>query len=73
MYPNPAKDQVFFDLPENLRAKMVIVRNNAGQQVLEQRNVAGPRLNVSALPPGLYHVQIILSGNKYFSVSFLKL
>jgi len=71
LFPNPANDVVRFNLPEAARA---IVRNTAGQIVLQQilSNSSG-EISLIDLPKGLYLVQFFDVDEKHLATSKLSI
>jgi len=60
MYPNPAKDELYFELgdnPNSVKLEKVIIYNTLGQSVYEANNVNG-KINFGKLPQGIYFVKI---------------
>lgn len=57
LYPNPAEDR--FTIPGATRTDLVRLRDTAGRIVAQD---AGPEVGISALPAGLYLVELITAG-----------
>jgi hypothetical protein len=58
MYPNPAKEAVYFNSDEITYIEIV---NLAGQRVIE-KNYPGRKVNIAQLKPGIYLTRIKLDG-----------
>lgn len=60
VFPNPANEKVWIELPENFSHSEVNVFNCLGQQVLSEHytNQSKVSLNISHLPSGFYYVRI---------------
>lgn len=62
MYPNPVKDVLVVEVPENMGSANIEVLNSLGQVVMRHKHTAeeGGRANlqVASLPVGIYTVQI---------------
>ena len=61
LYPNPAREQVQCTLQETTSTGVLIIFDNVGRKMLEQRIAGSQRVDISALPEGLYNV-IVRSG-----------
>lgn len=61
LYPNPAREQVQCTLQETTYTGVLIIFDNVGRKMLEQRIAGSQRIDISALPEGLYNV-IVRSG-----------
>ena len=61
LYPNPAREQVQCTLQETTSTGVLIIFDNVGRKMLEQRIADSQRIDISALPEGLYNV-IVRSG-----------
>jgi hypothetical protein len=62
VWPNPAQDVLHVELPEAARQAMAVVRDALGREVLQQavRSPSSPMaLDIRALPPGLYTVEVL--------------
>lgn len=62
VWPNPAQEVLHVELPEAARRAMVTVRDALGREVLQQalRSPGSPMaLDIRALPPGLYTVEVM--------------
>lgn len=69
VYPNPASEQLWLNLPDYFNEEVTInVYNQLGQLVVEQvtREIHTPTLNldVGALHPGAYWVEVISNGER---------
>ncbi len=58
VYPNPAHDMLNI---ANFRNGSATIYNMAGQVVMTERINGGSTLDISALPKGVYHIQLISS------------
>ena len=61
LYPNPVREQVQCTLQETTSTGVLIIFDNVGRKMLEQRIAGSQRVDISALPEGLYNV-IVRSG-----------
>ena len=61
LYPNPARDQVQCILQETMSTGVLIIFDNMGRKMLEQRISDSQHIDISAFPEGLYNV-IVRSG-----------
>ncbi len=61
VYPNPANEAVFVDIPEALKQVSIQVYNMAGQQVYNTMTNAGKNIAISTaqLPAGTYTLMIV--------------
>lgn len=66
VYPNPAVDVVYI---ESKNMKNATIYDMAGKKLLESTT---NKLNVSALPKGVYIIKIVTSDNKIFGKKFIK-
>ncbi|MBX7047418.1 MAG: T9SS type A sorting domain-containing protein [Ignavibacteria bacterium] len=61
LYPNPAKEELYFDLGDNASGttlKKVIIYNTLGQNIFEADNVID-KVHFGALSPGVYFVKVL--------------
>jgi len=58
IYPNPVKESLNFNTPNNLVINALQIYNSLGKQVLQVSNPKN-KINVSNLPSGILFVQII--------------
>jgi hypothetical protein len=69
IYPNPVKDYIFLDIPAEKKLDAEVM-NISGQLISKQSaepfGGAGQKLNMSALPQGLYLVRISFDNNSYY-------
>lgn len=61
LYPNPSAGEVMLQGPTPLEGNTAIIYDLAGRRVLTTRVVNG-RLNIAALPPGVYSLALTISG-----------
>jgi hypothetical protein len=69
MYPNPVKDYIFLNIPaeKNLNAEIMNITGQLiGSHSAEPFGEAGQKLNMSALPQGLYLMKISFDNNSYY-------
>ncbi len=59
VYPNPARNHVVFEFSEPIKSGLLQIHNNNGQLIVEKRiQSENYRLDVSAIPPGIYLARI---------------
>lgn len=59
VYPNPARDYIVFEFSEPIKSGLLQIHNNNGQLISEKRiQSENYRLDVSAIPPGIYLARI---------------
>jgi hypothetical protein len=60
VFPNPAQDMIYIQGLESFIGKELIVFNSLGQRIHSLSNIAskGLRLDLTAYPKGIYHLQI---------------
>lgn len=64
--PNPVKDQLQISYPGNGQVAQVQIRNYNGVVVWKQQGIGNPaRINISRLPQGVYHVEVLENGVSY--------
>lgn len=61
IYPNPAKNVLTIEIPENINAGLLKIINLSGQTVKEINNVATGKLSIplEEIPPGSYVVYLV--------------
>jgi len=65
LYPNPTRNLLTIDTPNNFVLDKVEVYNNLGQLVLESANIAqAGSLDVSALQSGVYFIKLDFAGQQ---------
>lgn len=65
LYPNPTRNLLTIDTPNNFVLDKVEVYNNLGQLVLESANIAqAGSLDVSALQSGVYFIKLDVAGQQ---------
>lgn len=69
VYPNPAKEMLFVQNPQNSKIDTIQIRDISGRIVLE--NIKASPVNLSQLQAGLYWLQIFSAGQQY-QVKFIK-
>lgn len=74
VYPNPVKNFLFFDEDCPGEQRLIYLYNNLGTLVFESLMEKGKRLDLHALPPGLYFLVSFDSTNlqKLHTVEFVK-
>ncbi|WP_299897363.1 S8/S53 family peptidase [uncultured Aquimarina sp.] len=72
LYPNPARDIITFELPNNVKIKSASIYTNTGQMVEKlENNVTS--INISNLANGLYIVRYQIDGaNSLYHTTLLK-
>ncbi len=68
IYPNPASDQIWFQVPSNSAGEdiPVYIYDSSGRQ-LHQTILRSNSLDVSAFAPGLYYIRVLIAGEPYYS------
>jgi hypothetical protein len=70
LFPNPAKNTLHFQLPNNQAADLLLF-NTSGQIIRQELNFQEQSLNIQDLPKGLYLLQFRQNGS-IFSQKFIK-
>ena len=68
IYPNPATEEAWLQLPKHFEGGTLDTYNSTGQQIDSQYLLKGEdqwRLPVTNLSPGLYFYQITTKGEQY--------
>ncbi|MBK7036068.1 MAG: multicopper oxidase domain-containing protein [Bacteroidetes bacterium] len=62
IFPNPVTNTLFISLQYNLEHVEVRIVNNAGQIIIDKKNLSGDKffIDVSVIPPGSYILELIL-------------
>jgi Secretion system C-terminal sorting domain/PKD domain len=77
-YPNPVTNTLNFNYIDDGRGKTIVsILNEMGKIMVEQQyqksqSLLAGKINISGLPPGLYYLQIIQSGNTKLVRPFVK-
>lgn len=77
LYPNPAKEEVVIQLPENVKGKTIVsITDINGRQLLQQHLFihsaqTNAQLNLQQVPAGIYEVRLI-SNNQQFAAKLVK-
>ncbi len=71
IYPNPATNEIAFQLPETNSHYDFSITNLTGKIVMGKSNYMGRSLSISQLPSGIYYMQI-KTADKNYSSKFLK-
>ncbi|MBL7800701.1 MAG: T9SS type A sorting domain-containing protein [Chitinophagales bacterium] len=71
IYPNPATNEITFQLPETNPHYDFSITDLTGKTVMKQNSYSGKSLNVSQLPSAIYYLQIKTEG-KFYSSKFQK-
>ncbi len=71
IFPNPATNEIAFQLPETDSYYDLSIIDITGKTVMEQNGYSGGLLNISKLSKGMYFIQL-RSPNKIFSSKFQK-
>ena len=70
LYPNPVKDVLKIDIPNNETITNICIYNVAGQKV---KTFSLPKeINVESLPKGNYIIEIIIDKDKKYTSKFIK-
>ncbi len=66
VYPNPARDQIRIDLPENSGISLLEIRDQSGRVLLRRhlQNVTQQEISLEKLPAGSYLLQFVSKTNK---------
>lgn len=67
IYPNPATNEIAFQLPKTNSLYDFSITDLTGKTVMRQNNYSGRSLNISQLPSGTYYMQIKTADNFYSS------
>lgn len=67
IYPNPATNEIVFQLPEPNSFYDFSITDLAGKTVMQQKNYSGKSLNISQFPSGIYCLNIKKADNFYSS------
>ena len=70
VYPNPAKNQIYIQTPNNLEFDKIIVTDLTGKTIIEQATSA-KQINIEKLASGMYILQAF-SGEEKFQSKFIK-
>lgn len=62
IYPNPAKDKIFFETQEKI--KNIEVYDALGRLIFASKFIENP-MNISYLPKGIYYLKLITEKNNY--------
>ena len=68
VYPNPSKDKIMIQSVENLTNTKVLVYNLTGQQVLSTKISSENSVDLTALPSGVYNLQLDSTATKPFKI-----
>lgn len=71
IYPNPAKENLFFRLPGEVEPHRIQVFNNSGLCVINQEQ-KGNELCISSLPNGSYILRVLTSKGDTYKKTFIK-
>lgn len=71
VYPNPATNEITFQLPKANSFYDFTITDLTGKTVMKQLNYSGRSLDISQLPSGIYYLQIKTADN-YYSSKFQK-
>lgn len=68
LYPNPATDRIWFQLPSNSEGEDILlyIFDTSGRQ-LHHSLLRSNSIDVSGFSPGLYYIRAIIAGQPYFS------
>lgn len=74
IYPNPGKENLFIELPDNLSVTNLSIMNASGQQLIKQEwnKDSLLRVNIQSLPTGTYTIRLKTDQGWVFS-KFLKI
>jgi len=71
VYPNPANENIFVSLNENVKLAQVTISNLSGKVIISSEITADNKLDVSSLPMGMY-LLTIATNNGSETVKFIK-
>ncbi|MFA9214289.1 MAG: T9SS type A sorting domain-containing protein [Candidatus Methylacidiphilales bacterium] len=71
VYPNPANENIFVSLNENVKLAQVTVSNLSGKAIISSEITADNKIDVSSLPMGMY-LLTIATNNGSETVKFIK-
>lgn len=73
IYPNPAKNTLYFLFNSNFQASEIVVFNAQGKVVLQKNNSAtSENISLADLQIGMYQIKITTTENKIFYSRFIK-
>mgnify|MGYP003634934233 FL=1 len=58
IYPNPAKDYLFIEFPDELKVSNINLYRIEGKQIPTNYNVVSKKIDLNALPKGIYMLQL---------------
>ena len=68
IFPNPATDQIHWDIPEdNGTSQYITIHNLQGQSILTWEELTDRTLEINELSPGLYFLNIKTAKDSYGS------
>jgi hypothetical protein len=62
IYPNPVKNSVQLDIPENISSYEISVVDVYGNVLLKKKRTSGSSINVENYPEGIYYLRIYING-----------
>jgi hypothetical protein len=73
VYPNPASDQIWLDLPGLMEGNELSVRmyDSSGRQ-LQHTQIRSRSMDISGFPAGMYFLNVQAEGRNYFSKLMIK-
>jgi hypothetical protein len=72
IFPNPAYDQISFDLPYSKQWNLWVF-DITGKVILQKQNITNNQLNISTLHKGVYYLRFENSEGEVFNTKLLKL
>ena len=72
VWPNPVSGRLHIEWPEEAGRVQVTVRDLLGRTLLQQADFSGMELEVSALPAGMYILQLRTNEGKILITKFVK-
>ena len=73
VYPNPVSGMLHIQLPDAEKGiARITVCDLLGKVMLQKENLSQPELEVSALPAGMYLLQVRTSDGKMMTAKFVK-
>ncbi len=66
MFPNPATDEIYFEILNNMQISNVIIFDSLGKQVLQKSelNLANNKIDISSITKGVYFLRIDFKDGK---------
>lgn len=72
VYPNPTQQILHVDLPATITAATMQIKSVTGQTLLSQQLTGTNTIQVAAIPPGIYMIQVNLPNGEMLQRKFVK-